>query len=148
MQRAPQWLFNDYNNLWFIDLTTNQVPVGYAANVHFEASSCLVGGSLNAAKRRCDRRSAHPSGRAKKETAPLWGRFVFGVPDGLMRTSVRGEEGEARRPAERSEAIFYGLCSIVFGIKLFLELSKSCNCNTRVAKSSSSKLLASFNTGR
>ena len=44
-------LFNDYNKLRLSDLTTNQA----------------VG-------------SSNLSGRAKNETAPSWGRFVFVVP--------------------------------------------------------------------
>jgi len=39
MQRAPQRLFNDCNNLQFSDLTTNQV-VGYTESVPHTSSGC------------------------------------------------------------------------------------------------------------
>ena len=56
MRRAPERLSTDYNKLRSIDLTTNQVLLGTVAYVRFDASPCLVGGSLNAAKRRSDHR--------------------------------------------------------------------------------------------
>ena len=61
MQRAPQRLSINYNNLRVIDLTTNQA----------------VGGSLNAALRRSDQRE-ESSFRARQNTkAPLVGAFFF-----------------------------------------------------------------------